>query len=110
MIACARTRWWRCWSAKRIPPGSPDPARATRASRVIVKAKHLAKGENPRFVATSRAADQSDPRTLYDDNDDPYCAGGDKGNRIKEQQLGLFADRSSGKPCAHRPRQHLQTS
>jgi hypothetical protein len=57
--------------------------------RVIVKAEHLDKGSNPRFVVTSRAGD---PQQLYDDL---YCARGEMENRIKEQQLGLFADRTS---------------
>lgn len=57
--------------------------------RVIAKAEHLDKGSNPRFVVTSR---QGDPQQLYDDL---YCARGEMENRIKEQQLGLFADRTS---------------
>jgi hypothetical protein len=57
--------------------------------RVIVKAEHLDKGSNPRFVVTSR---EGDPQQLYDDL---YCARGEMENRIKEQQLGLFADRTS---------------
>lgn len=60
--------------------------------RVIVKAEHLAKGANPRFVVTSLSAAQTDARTLYEDL---YCARGDMENRIKEQQLDLFADRTS---------------
>ncbi|MEA3275374.1 MAG: IS1380 family transposase [Pseudomonadota bacterium] len=64
----------------------------TRARRVVAKAEHLAKGENPRFVVTSLSAEQADPRTLYEDL---YCARGDMENRIKEQQLDLFADRTS---------------
>jgi len=64
----------------------------SRARRVVVKAEHLAKGENPRFVVTSLSAERADPRTLYEDL---YCARGDMENRIKEQQLDLFADRTS---------------
>ena len=60
--------------------------------RVIAKAEHLAKGENPRFVVTSLSAEQWPARALYEDL---YCARGDMENRIKEQQLGLFADRTS---------------
>jgi hypothetical protein len=60
-----------------------------RERRVIVKAEHTEGGENPRFVTTSLAGD---PQTLYDDL---YCQRGDAENRIKEQQLGLFADRTS---------------
>ena len=47
------------------------------------------KGPNPRFIVTNL---EGDPQTLYDD---VYCARGDMENRIKEQQLGLFADRTS---------------
>ena len=57
--------------------------------RTIVKAEHLDKGSNPRFVVTNL---DLDPRHLYEDL---YCARGDMENRIKEQQLGLFADRTS---------------
>jgi hypothetical protein len=64
----------------------------SRARRVVVKAEHLAKGANPRYVVTSLRADEVDARTLYEDL---YCARGDMENRIKEQQLELFADRTS---------------
>jgi hypothetical protein len=64
----------------------------SRARRVVVKAEHLAKGANPRFVVTSLSVEQADARTLYEDL---YCARGDMENRIKEQQLDLFADRLS---------------
>lgn len=60
--------------------------------RVIGKAEHLAKGENPRFVVTSLSIEAWDARALYEDL---YCARGDMENRIKEQQLALFADRTS---------------
>ena len=56
------------------------------------KAEYLDKGENPRFVVTSLSGDKADARTLYEDT---YCARGDMENRIKEQQLWLFADRTS---------------
>jgi len=56
---------------------------------VIVKAEHLAQGANPRFVVTNLPGD---PRELYEDL---YCQRGQMENRIKEQQLGLFADRTS---------------
>ena len=62
------------------------------ARRVIGKAEHLAKGENPRFIVTSIPKDESDAKTLYEDE---YCARGEMENRIKEQQLYLFADRCS---------------
>ena len=64
----------------------------SRARRVVVKAEHLAKGENPRLVVTSLSARQADARILYEDL---YCARGEMENRIKEQQLDLFADRTS---------------
>ena len=60
--------------------------------RVVAKAEHLAKGANPRFVVTTLSAAYADPRTLYEEF---YCARGDMENRIKEQQLDLFADRTS---------------
>jgi hypothetical protein len=60
-----------------------------RARRVIVKAEHTAQGDNPRFVVTNLPGD---PQGLYDE---VYCARGEMENRIKEQQLMLFADRTS---------------
>jgi len=57
--------------------------------RVIVKAEHLMEGENTRFVVTNLPGG---PQSLYDDL---YCQRGEMENRIKEQQLGLFADRTS---------------
>jgi hypothetical protein len=59
-----------------------------RPRRVIVKAEHMAKGSNPRFVVTNM---KGNPSALYA----RYCARGDMENRIKEQQLYLFADRTS---------------
>ena len=64
----------------------------SRSRRVVGKAEHLAKGGNPRFVVTSLSAEEYDARTLYED---VYCARGEMENRIKEQQLCLFADRTS---------------
>ncbi len=60
--------------------------------RVIGKAEHLAKGANPRFVVTSFTAEECSAQELYEKR---YCARGDMENRIKEQQLMLFADRTS---------------
>jgi hypothetical protein len=63
--------------------------------RVIVKAEHLAGGAsspdkaNMRFVVTNLSGDA---RHLYEQ---VYCARGEMENRVKEQQLGLFADRTS---------------
>ena len=60
-----------------------------RTRRVIVKAEHTAKGANPRFVVVNVPGD---PQELYED---VYCKRGEMENRIKEQQLDLFADRTS---------------
>jgi len=60
--------------------------------RVIGKAEYLAKGANPRFVVTNISAESTEARPLYEEI---YCARGDMENRIKEQQLYLFADRTS---------------
>jgi len=60
-----------------------------RTRRVIAKAEHTDQGANPRFVVTTLAGDA---QGLYDDL---YCQRGDAENRIKEQQLGLYADRTS---------------
>jgi len=62
------------------------------ARRVVGKAEHLPAGANPRFVVTSLPATDWEARALYEDL---YCARGDMENRIKEQQLDLFADRTS---------------
>ncbi len=64
----------------------------SRSRRVIAKAEHLDKGANPRFVVTSMAGHELHSREVYEDL---YCARGDMENRIKEQQLDLFADRTS---------------
>ena len=64
----------------------------SRSRRVVGKAEHLRKGANPRFVVTSLSAEEFDARTLYEDE---YCGRGEMENRIKEQQLYLFADRTS---------------
>jgi len=65
--------------------------------RVVAKAEHLAKGENPRFVVTSLSTEKWPARALYEEL---YCARGDMENRIKEQQLALFADRTSSHALA----------
>jgi hypothetical protein len=57
--------------------------------RVIGKAEHSVKGANPRFILTNL---QGEGQQLYDK---VYCARGEMENRIKEQQLDLFADRTS---------------
>ena len=58
--------------------------------RVIVKAERLAEGPNLRFVVTNRC--DLCPHCVYDTT---YIPRGDMENRIKEQQLMLFADRVS---------------
>jgi Transposase DDE domain group 1 len=64
----------------------------SRERRVVAKAEHLAKGANPRFVVTSLAAEERAAQELYEQD---YCGRGEMENRIKEQQLHLFADRTS---------------
>ena len=64
----------------------------SRRRRVVAKAEYLDKGENPRFVVTSLPQQQWEAQSLYEKF---YCARGEMENRIKEQQLGLFADRTS---------------
>ncbi|MBC8228729.1 IS1380 family transposase [bacterium] len=56
---------------------------------VIIKAEHNSKGPNTRYVVTNLSGD---PQYLYDKI---YCQRGAMENRIKEQQLDLFADRTS---------------
>ena len=63
----------------------------TKERRVVGKAEHLSKGENPRFIVTSISSGTIDAAALYQE----YCARGDMENRIKEQQLDLFANRTS---------------
>jgi len=60
-----------------------------RPRRVIAKAEITEHGPNPRFVVTSLSGP---PKRLYETL---YCARGNMENRIKEQQLDLFADRTS---------------
>lgn len=60
-----------------------------RRRKVIAKLEVTDKGRNPRFIVTNL---EGNKRSLYED---VYCARGDMENRIKEQQLGLFADRTS---------------
>lgn len=63
-----------------------------RARRVVAKAEHLDKGSNPRFIVTSLGWGEAEARPLYEQT---YCGRGEMENRIKEQQLELFADRTS---------------
>jgi len=57
--------------------------------RIIVKAEHTAQGSNPRYLVTNLKAQ---PKYLYDQ---VYRARGEAENRIKDQQLDSFADRTS---------------
>jgi Transposase DDE domain group 1 len=66
----------------------------SRARRVVAKAEHLAKGANPRFVVTSLPIEDRAARPLYEED---YCGRGEMENRNKEQQLHLFADRTSAR-------------
>jgi hypothetical protein len=60
-----------------------------RARRVIAKAEHNAQGANPRFILTTL------PEAPQEAYEWIYCARGEMENRLKECQLGLFADRTS---------------
>jgi hypothetical protein len=64
----------------------------SRARRVVAKAEHLPGRSNPRFVVTSLKRSAVGKKRVYEDL---YCARGEMENRIKEQQLYLFADRTS---------------
>lgn len=59
-----------------------------KARRVVVKAEHLAKGPNTRFVVTTRP---DPPAELYA----WYTARGEAENWIKDLKAGCFADRLS---------------
>jgi hypothetical protein len=79
----------------------------TKERRLVAKAEYLDKGTNPRFIVTSIEKEQMDARTLYEGL---YCGRGDMENRIKEQQLWLFADRtSSGKMRANQLRVYFSS-
>ncbi len=60
-----------------------------RERRVIARLEHMDKGDNPRYIVTNL---QGEAAALYER---VYCARGEMENRIKEAQLGLFADRTS---------------
>jgi len=64
----------------------------SRRRRVIGKADHSANGSNPRFIVTNLPREEITAKERYEDF---YCARGDMENRIKEQQLYLFADHTS---------------
>ncbi len=89
-IARAQRQFQRTGQPQRVF-GSFSYAAASwdRKRRVTVKAEHNAQGANPRFIVTNVPGD---PQELYED---VYCQRGEMENRIKEQQLDLFADRTS---------------
>ena len=62
----------------------------SRERRIIVKAEQLKEGENIRYIVTNMEEEKGE--YLYDGI---YVKRGDMENRIKEQQLDLFADRTS---------------
>lgn len=64
----------------------------SRKRRVVGKAEYLPGKENQRFVVTSLSRWAAPAQALYEQL---YCARGDMENRIKEQQLDMFADRTS---------------
>jgi len=65
----------------------------SRNRHVIAKAEYTEGKENPRFIVTNLPREPLyTAQQLYEEL---YCARGEMENRIKEQQLYLFADRSS---------------
>ena len=68
----------------------------SRARRLIAKAEHIPGKPNPRFLVTSLPETIS-PRTVYERI---YCPRGNAENAIEEQQLDIFADRTSATPIA----------
>ena len=64
--------------------GSWDQAR-----RIVAKIEVTLKGRNPRYIVTNLKGEAED---LYDHL---YCPRGEMENQIKQQQLDLFADRTS---------------
>ena len=59
------------------------------ARRVIAKIEVSLQGRNPRYIVTNLPGA---PATLYEKT---YCARSDMENQIKQQQLDLYADRTS---------------
>ena len=59
-----------------------------RSRRVIARIEYGPKGRNPRFIVTNL---EGQAKELYER---VYCQRGEMENRIKEQQLDLFADRT----------------
>ena len=59
---------------------------------VIGKAEWTQGSANPRFIITHENPLEFDARELYEKE---YCGRGEMENRVKEQQLDLYADRTS---------------
>ena len=93
-MAAAKAEHERTGEKARVFKDFRYPTRTSwsRERRVVGKAEYIIDKENPRFVVTSLPIDDWSARALYEDL---YCARGEMENRIKEQQLGLFADRTS---------------
>lgn len=66
----------------------------SRSRRVVTKVCYGSEGLKIRHVVTSLPAAKIPPSKLYTDK---YCPRGEMENRLKEQQLDLFADRTSSK-------------
>ena len=64
----------------------------SRFRRVVTKVAYDSQGLKMRFVVTSLPASKVPPGKLYTEK---YCPRGEMENRIKEQQLELFSDRTS---------------
>jgi len=69
----------------------------SRKRQVIGKAEYLPKGANPRFIVAHFPDSMGWAQKLYEE---VYCARSDMENRIKEQHLDLFADRTSSHEMA----------
>jgi hypothetical protein len=93
-LAQARRQWQQTGQASRCFKDFRYQTRESwsRRRRVVGKAEYLNKGANPRFVVTSLTRPSWEAQPLYEQL---YCARGEMENRIKEQQLDLFADRTS---------------
>jgi hypothetical protein len=86
----AATRWELTGQPQRLFGSFAYAARSwDRQRRAIVKAEHGPQGDNPRSVVSNPPGN---PRGLYEVL---YCRRGEMENRVKEQQLMLFADRTS---------------
>lgn len=86
-------RTQKSWSKKRKMVGKAEYMR---------KSVGIKRHENARFIVTNLPHEEGQGQYLYENI---YCARGEMENRIKEQQLGLFADRTSAATmCANQLR------